>query len=287
LYDELIGSLPNFECANVLTYEMQNHKFEIENLFFQRINNLIITIDKAQHFLLKQDPARNSPPPIRLMTATEIVPLLIENLTGIIEDLFTESFPRLLIIIGELLKALKNRCDEYATLFSNVDIEIAPVRKSNRGESKSSRVTKDTLVFHRQSVIDIFRKTLLAWNKETGLSANDNQAERGFLDSLFKAAAFDPNNETYRTICKYIYLKLSQTVKDKFANGAQSPISDILYFTALTINNFTSESYNSFEVDITIRECDLINPRKAFEKNSNSLEEKIAHLEKPITVIDK
>lgn len=287
LYDELLGSLPNFECANVLTYEMQNHKFEIENLFFQRINNLIITIDKAQHFLSKQDPTRNSPPPIRLMTPIEIVPFLIDGLASIIEELFAQSFPKLVTIIGDLLKALKNRCDEYTSLFSNVDIEIAPVKRSNRFDAKPSRVSKDTLLFHRQSVIDIFKKALTSWNREVGISSSDNLAEKRFLDSLFELAAFDQNNATYRTICKYIYLKMSHTVRDKLSNGSQTPLSDVLYFTAFTINNFTSESYNSFEVNITIRECDLINPRKAFERNTNSNEEKIAHLENPITVITK
>ena len=76
-------------------------------------------------------------------------------------------------------------------------------------------------------------------------------------------------------------------MKDRLNEGSFSALSDILYFTALTTNNFTSETYNSFDVKITIRECDLINPRKAFERNPNSNEDKIAHLEKPITVIDK
>ena len=287
LYNELLGSLPDFECANVLTYEMQNHKFEIENLFFQRINNLIITIDKAQHFLSKQDPAKNSPPPIRLMTPTEITPILIENLTGIIEDLRAQTFARLAIIIGDLLKVLKMRCEEYPSLFSGFDIEIMPVKKGCLVAGKSPKVPKEALVFHRQSVVDIFRKTLSAWNKEIKISSADIQAEKRFLDRLFESAVYDQDNSTYQIICKYIYLKLSQTVKDRLNEGSFSALSDILYFTALTTNNFTSETYNSFDVKITIRECDLINPRKAFERNPNSNEDKIAHLEKPITVIDK
>ena len=42
--------------------------FEIENLYFQRINNLIITIDKIRHFCSKQNNEKAKSPPLKKLT---------------------------------------------------------------------------------------------------------------------------------------------------------------------------------------------------------------------------
>ena len=42
--------------------------FEIENLYFQRINNLIISIDKIRHFCTKQNKIKAEKPPLRKLS---------------------------------------------------------------------------------------------------------------------------------------------------------------------------------------------------------------------------
>jgi hypothetical protein len=283
LYETLLGSVVNYECANMLTYEMQNHKYEIENLFFQRINNLIITVDKAQHFLSKQDPEKQFPPPIRLMRPFELLPSIFESISNVVDDVFTSNLSRLIHPIRKALDDFKVILNESQR---DCGQKVIPDLPTNIRSRRISRQISKSKTPH-QSVLEILGTLLDVWNTEINMPSTEVLSESKFFDSLSFFSEEFHTPLLLLVVGKFIQLKLSQTIKDKFPKNSFDPLCDILYFNAMTVNNITSEPYNSFEVTIKIRECDLTNPRKTFEHNPHTLKEQITYLEKPIETITK
>ena len=69
---------------------------------------------------------------------------------------------------------------------------------------------------------------------------------------------------------KIAFFELSVFYKNNGKTGEKKiyfeMFSDILFFHAFTIINFKLVEYDSFEVDVKIRHCDLSNPNKSLIK---------------------
>ena len=55
-------------------------------------------------------------------------------------------------------------------------------------------------------------------------------------------------------------------------------IAAVGYFYALTKYHFTNCNYRGFDTEVSIRECDLTNPDKIYQKNPKSFEEQLEDL---------
>ena len=73
-----------------------------------------------------------------------------------------------------------------------------------------------------------------------------------------------------KLIClRYWILKMSSFLLKNNDNSSKV-IGQIGYFYALTKHHFTSQNYRGFEITVNIRECDLTNPDKIYQKNTKS-----------------
>lgn len=75
---------------------------------------------------------------------------------------------------------------------------------------------------------------------------------------------------------KIAFFELSAFYKDNGNIGNKKIyfeiFSDILFFHAFNIINFKLVEYDSFEVNVKIRNCDLSNPHKSLIKSQHSEE---------------
>lgn len=69
----------------VLSEKETNSKFEIDSLFSQRMNNLVISIDKLRHFMNRQAPEARSEKPLKVLNLDQHINYLVD----ILETLMT------------------------------------------------------------------------------------------------------------------------------------------------------------------------------------------------------
>lgn len=94
-------------------------------------------------------------------------------------------------------------------------------------------------------------------------------------------------DQTMLTVCKFLHLLCSLIIREFFDMNDFQTLADILYLQAMTVNSFSMEEYESFEVKTSIRECDLTNPAKMLEPTIKTLAQQLDHLGHPIQVVSQ
>ena len=221
------------------------------------------------------------------MAPHEILPHLAENFLAVAEQVFKGRQPETLRLVKDLLEGFVADPKENGKAEPSTPKFFANEDSNSSNPSKSTRLTKsgEPKADLKAAFLAKFKLLIKVWNKEGPLLTATPAADATLTNRI--ASLSNSLALTQLKCCKYLYLKLAESVKANLSNSMYLPLSDILYFIAMTLNNFTSELYSNFEVSVKIRECDLINPRKAFERNQLPYEEQIKHLEKPIEVVKK
>ena len=223
LYRELLG----FEFAdigqssNMMSPQQIQIKFETDSLFFQRINNLIISIDKMGFFIRKQSQTQKKEKPLRLLKPKEYVSM-IKRVMQQLKDHISSKLP---VNIQKLIDCYLDQAKSF---------------KSNQLFQKMKTLSEPI------SNIDVLK----------------------VIEG------------------KHIMLLISDFLQ-KTEKPQLKAMGDIIYLMAFTVAYFFGHTYDSFSINIAVRECDLTSSKRALLHNSQSEEEQIAKLISPIITLPK
>ena len=82
LYGQVLNCSPDIPYSS-LSDNQKSIKSDIEDLYFQRIHNFLVSIDKAQHFLSKQQREEHLKPPVYLVGEAEQMNFYVSMLTAL------------------------------------------------------------------------------------------------------------------------------------------------------------------------------------------------------------
>lgn len=116
----------------------------------------------------------------------------------------------------------------------------------------------------------------------------ENQYECGFFKALYSKIDGGLLNfdKTRLIVLKFLILKFSCLFSERQSDFFRI-IGNIVYFHAMTVNQFQYNIYDPMTVSVKIRECDLTNPSKLFQKTNLSRDDQIKNLQKSIAVESK
>ena len=192
-------------------------KYEIENLFEHRIQNMMITIDKANNFLDRQDPQ------------------------------LPASFPLLLCSVDEIIEHI-SQILKICIRVKNFDDQDLKLKVGN-------------------------------YLKTQTLPRND-----------LKKLKYHNSGPEIRKIVngKYLLLLLSEYFKTNILKLDIHPaLIDILYFESMTRFHFKMNNFREFEIKTKIRECDLTNHHKFYQKNKLEIKDQLKNAKKVICTTRK
>ena len=90
LYHQILNCSPDVAYSE-LSENQKAIKSEIEDLYYQRIHNFLVTIDKVQHFLSNQKDLESLHPPIKFMEDGELLQFYRTMLMDLIEKMRTNQ----------------------------------------------------------------------------------------------------------------------------------------------------------------------------------------------------
>lgn len=284
-----------------LTQTQKTIKLEIEDLYYQRIHNFIVSIDKAQQFLSKQEDKKLNKPPIRLLKHFEVLVFYSFMVTSLFNRIQktdkNEKLEKLNIFFSNfILCEIKTISQKVGNNILKNDVDFQKKVKKNQKEDEIIE-EEEVETFSHEEITQTVRLEVDSECQKV-ITNQELITEFGtFLKTIFDFEEQQVEDLDFITILqknehreidfirllivKFLVLKLS-VLLSRTSSDILKCISDIAFFYSVTVNHFTNEDYKGFDVQINIRECDLTNPDKIHQKTDLSEENQIENLSKII-----
>ena len=295
LYGQVLGRSP--ECAYAeLDDDQKAVKSDIEDLYYQRVHNFLVSVDKAQHFLSKQSDAAHAGPPVHMVDEAAQAPFylsMLQSLLGL-TDAVRQS-PATAGRLGDFVQRHFGDGGHHAATPPSSTVADPPACAEPGTAEHDCDDSTQSLSAHSAHAppsapppppsLAEFISDFELLSHELFAPDDQQQVHEVFMEALDRARA--RGADFVKLVAVKFWLLRASEVVGRREERRWRTVAAVGYFYALTRYHFANRNYKGFDMEVSIRECDLTNPDKIYQRNAKSAEEQLEDLARVIVAKTK